>query len=87
MRLALTGRMSGPDVGEQLQLIQLASGVVSTYPVVSLAERVAKLKAFQLADAKQRAVAAAVIHTAKAAEAEAAKIAAAADAAANVVNA
>ena len=87
VRLALTGRMSGPDVGEQLQLIQTASGVVSNYPVVSLSERVAKLKAFQVADAKARAVAAVVIHTAKAAEAEAAKAAAAAAAAANVVDA
>ena len=79
--------MSGPDVGEQLQLIQKAAGVVTSYPVVSLAERVAKLKAFQVGDAKQRAVAAAVLHTAKAAEVEAAKAAAIAEAAANVVDA
>ncbi|CAM9932924.1 unnamed protein product, partial [Ectocarpus fasciculatus] len=43
LRLALTGRLSGPDVGMQLQLVNSAAGVVSakaSSPVVSLNDRV-----------------------------------------------
>ena len=85
VRLALTGRMSGPDVGDQLALLQAAAGVVApSFPLVGMEARVAQLRAFDLASAKTRAEAAAVVHAAKAAEAEAAKVAAAAAAAAAV---
>lgn len=80
VRLALTGRMSGPDVGDQLQLIHTAAGVASAS--APLADRIAFLRSFNFAEAKTRAQAAAVGHAARAAEAEAAKAAAAAAAAA-----
>ena len=83
VRLALTGRMSGPDVGEQLTLLQAATGVVSpAFPLVGMEARIAQLRAFDVTSAKVRAEAAAVVHAARAAEAEAAKAAAAAAAAA-----
>ena len=42
-RIALTGRMQGPDVGEVLTLLDKAAG--SSDKIVSLDDRVAALKA------------------------------------------
>lgn len=77
VRLALTGRMSGPDVGDQLQLLHLSSGVVNpAFPVVSLVNRIEKLRAFSVVESKAKADAASVLHKAAAAAAEAFFIAA-----------
>merc|ERR1712146_467114 len=51
IRLALTGEMSGPDVGEQLQVIRLALDESSNLneekaPIVSLESRITTLKEF-----------------------------------------
>lgn len=44
LRFLLTGRMSGPDVGDQLQLLALAEDHVRPgYPLVSLAERIRRV--------------------------------------------
>lgn len=54
VRLCLTGRVSGPDVGEQLQLIHLSEGLLSpemSDRCSSLAQRVALLEAFDIAQA------------------------------------
>lgn len=49
--LALTGRMSGPDVGEQLRVLHLAQqGAASDQPVVPLASRIQSLKAYLTAN-------------------------------------
>lgn len=41
VRFLLTGRMSGPEVGDQLRLLGLAEGIVrADYPMVSLADRI-----------------------------------------------
>lgn len=77
VRLALTGRMSGPDVGDQLQLLHLSSGVVNpAFPVVSLEKRIEKLRAFSVVESKAKADAASIIHQAAAAAAEALSLAA-----------
>ena len=61
VRLALTGRMSGPEINDQLQLVALAQGVVSpTVPRVGIEERVAKLRSLSVADAKKLAASAPV---------------------------
>lgn len=49
VRLCLTSRMSGPDVGDQLQLLALsaASGIVeASYPIAAIDERINMLKNF-----------------------------------------
>lgn len=47
LRLALTGGMSGPDVGEQLQLVSAGTGVVMEgLPIVSISARVEALKSY-----------------------------------------
>ena len=54
VRLCLTGRMSGPDVGDQLRLLALAGqsgAVLPAYPLTSLSDRLAALSAFSIADA------------------------------------
>ena len=54
VRLCLTGRMSGPDVGDQIQLLSLSAGIISSsdnYPVVPLADRISQLKTLSVADA------------------------------------
>ena len=72
VRLALTGRMSGPDVGDQLQLLHLSKGVVNpSFPVVEIEQRMVQLRAFSVPENKVRADAAAVIHEAAAQAAEA----------------
>ena len=77
VRLALTGRMSGPDVGDQLQLLHLANGVInSNVPIMALDKRIEALKTFDIAESKIKAEAAAVIHAAAAAAAQAFFIAA-----------
>ena len=43
-RLALTGRTSGPDIGDQLKLLALAEGVLPSGAFVSLEDRVAVLE-------------------------------------------
>ena len=77
VRLALTGRMSGPDVGDQLNLLHLAKGVVGpSVPIVNLDSRINILRSFSVAENKVKAEAAAVIHQAAAAAAQAFFIAA-----------
>ena len=52
LRLCLTGRMSGPDVGDQLKLLALSEGIVSSnYPSVKLADRIEILRRFSIEDA------------------------------------
>jgi len=53
LRLVLTGRMSGPDVGDQLRLLWLSEGIVSGWEVVSLRERIERLKSFDVLGAKK----------------------------------
>lgn len=56
VRLLLTSRMSGPDVGDQLRLLALsaASGTVEgSYPMVPLSARVAALKEFSIPRAQK----------------------------------
>lgn len=49
IRFCLTGRMSGPDIGDQLQLLALSSGIVKAdYPIVTLHDRIQYLKSFSL---------------------------------------
>jgi glutamyl-tRNA synthetase len=70
VRLALTGRMSGPDVGDQMQLLHLATGVVNpAFPLITLEKRIEKLRSFSVADSKVKADAAALVHQAAAAAA------------------
>ena len=72
VRLALTGRMSGPDVGDQLNLLHLADGVVGTsVPLTNLKSRMEYLRTFSVSESKIKAEAASVIHTAAAAAAAA----------------
>ena len=55
VRLALTGRMSGPDVGEQVALVAAAQNCVassSPYQLVLIKERMAILKTLNFAGAK-----------------------------------
>ena len=57
-RLALTGRMSGPDIGDQLQLAKAAEGVVlPSYPLADIKSRIEVLRAFNLEHAKTTAAA------------------------------
>lgn len=50
MRVALTGRMAGPDVGEQLGLLALEAGdVADAAAYVPLAQRLERLRAWQAA--------------------------------------
>ena len=77
VRLALTGRMSGPDVGEQVALVALARNCVapgSPYSLTSLHDRMTILKSIDLSEAK------ALAEAAQRAAAEAATVAAAAKA-------
>jgi glutamyl/glutaminyl-tRNA synthetase len=47
VRLCLTGRMSGPEIADQIQLACLSEGVVnSSLNAVNLANRIEKLKSF-----------------------------------------
>ena len=47
LRLALTGSMNGPDIAEQLKLIQLARDAVPDgYPLISLESRMQELEAY-----------------------------------------
>jgi glutamyl-tRNA synthetase len=53
MRIALTGRMQGPDVGEVLSILALAEGQVAEEgALMLLPERVAALKAWAAAEAE-----------------------------------
>jgi glutamyl-tRNA synthetase len=59
-RVALTGRMSGPDIGDQLQLAKAAEGVISpSYPLADVKKRIDSLRTLNLAEAK--AIAAATV--------------------------
>lgn len=81
VRFALTGLMSGPDIGDQIQLLAYSEGVVNPdYRIVSLADRMKILETFNIADAKVTAESAAVrrAEEKKAKEEEAAAAAAAA---------
>eukprot|EP01036_Dinobryon_divergens_P027225 gene27225-35956_t len=52
LRLCLTGRMSGPDVGDQLKLLSQSEGIISPqFPTVTLSDRIAYLRSFSVADA------------------------------------
>lgn len=79
LRFAITGRMSGPDIGDQLQLIAAAAGTVNPEysQLVSLKERMEIIKAFSIPQAKEMAAIAAVKALAAA---EAAAVAAAEEA-------
>lgn len=45
VRFLLTGRMSGPDVGDQIKLLGLARGIVrADYPLVPLEQRIANIE-------------------------------------------
>lgn len=45
VRLALTGNMSGPDIGDQLKLVSLSDGIVSAnFPVAPLSSRIDYLR-------------------------------------------
>lgn len=47
LRLALTGRMSGPELVDQLRLITLAPGKVNpSFPVIGIPQRIIQLKEF-----------------------------------------
>jgi glutamyl-tRNA synthetase len=49
LRFCLTGRMSGPDIGDQLKFLSLSKGIVGKdYPVYDLADRIKYLKEFSL---------------------------------------
>ena len=51
MRIAFTGRMAGPDVGDQLELLALESGdVADAAAYVPLAKRMETLKAWATAN-------------------------------------
>ena len=55
-RLALTGRMSGPDIGDQIQLLKASEGVIlSTFPAVYIKDRIEALKAVDWSQAKATA--------------------------------
>lgn len=53
VRLCLTGRVSGPDVGDQLQLVALSKGLLhrAYSACVDLANRMEKLREFSVTDA------------------------------------
>lgn len=54
VRFCLTGRMSGPDVGDQIRLIALAkANIKSDYPLVTLKSRIDALRSFSLDEAKK----------------------------------
>lgn len=56
VRLALTGSMSGPDIGDQLELLAYSEGVISSsYPVMSLGARIEYLKTFSMSSAVDKA--------------------------------
>ena len=51
VRLSLTGRMSGPDVGDQLQLIALSEGLLHpSYKATLLKDRIELLRSFSITD-------------------------------------
>lgn len=56
VRFCLTGRMSGPDVGDQIRLIGLAKENIKTdYPLASLVDRINALKSFSVEAALKHA--------------------------------
>jgi glutamyl-tRNA synthetase len=60
-RLALTGRMSGPDIGDQLQLAKSAEGVISpSYPLIDIESRMEFLRKLNIETAKKAASEAAI---------------------------
>ena len=86
VRLALTGRMNGPDVGDQLVLVASAANVVlptSPYKFSSLRDRIEVLKKLDIAKCEAAAKEAKVKAAAAAAAAAEAAAKAAAEAAAN----
>lgn len=53
VRFLLTGRMSGPDVGDQVKLIGLSKGVIrEDYPAYTIADRMNYLRHFSLTSAR-----------------------------------
>ena len=55
VRLAISGRMSGPDLGDQLTLLHLAEGTIApSFPLVSLNQRIGQLKNLSITEAKQK---------------------------------
>lgn len=46
IRIALTGRMQGPDVGDVMRLLALESGDVTSHPVVKLEDRIKTLRSW-----------------------------------------
>jgi glutamyl-tRNA synthetase len=53
VRLCLTGRMSGPEISDQLSMLTNASGIPTSLKITSLADRIAQLKSFSVTDAKK----------------------------------
>ena len=54
VRLLLTGRMSGPDVGDQIRLLALSEGQINpAYRMVSLAQRINSLRDFSIQKAAE----------------------------------
>ena len=49
VRLALTGRVSGPDIGDQLKLLALAEGVLPEGKYIPLTERIEVLESLNVA--------------------------------------
>jgi glutamyl-tRNA synthetase len=85
VRFAITGLMSGPDIGDQMQLLAYAEGVVNPdYKIVPLVERMKMLASFNIAEAKVTAEAATVRRAEEKKAKEEAAAAATAEAAANV---
>jgi glutamyl-tRNA synthetase len=49
LRFCLTGRMSGPDIGDQLKFLSLSNGIIrNDYPICVLNDRIKYLKEFSL---------------------------------------
>ena len=55
VRLCLTGRMSGPEIADQLSMLANANGMPSSLQIIPLAARVDRLKSFSVAEAKKLA--------------------------------
>lgn len=73
VRFCLTGRMSGPDVGDQIKLIGLAAGnVKADYAIASLQNRINYIKSFNVETSAKIASEAAVLRAQQEAEATAA---------------
>jgi glutamyl-tRNA synthetase len=55
VRLCLTGRMSGPEIADQLSMLANTNGIPSSLQIIPLAARVDQLKSFSISEAKKLA--------------------------------